>query len=51
MKFDLGDVNYQEQMELMNILNSFNANNIQNKQSIGFNDDTIYNWIEPKEEK
>ena len=47
MKFDLGDYNFKEQAELMNMLNNYNINNgHQNSQSMGFNNDTIYNYIE-----
>ncbi len=47
MKFDLGDINFKEQAELMNILNGYTGNNKSlNNPSIGFNEDTIYNWIE-----
>lgn len=47
MKFDLGDFNYKEQAELMNILNTYEGNNLKNKNlSLGFNEETIYNWTE-----
>ena len=47
MKFDLDDFNFHEQAELMNILNNYKGNNqMQKNQSIGFNAETLYNFIE-----
>lgn len=47
MKFELGDYNFSEQVELMNILNNYKGDaKIQNSKSIGFNEDALYNFIE-----
>lgn len=47
MRFELGDFSISEQTEIINILNNYNENTkIQQKRSIGFNDDMIYNFIE-----
>lgn len=52
MRFDLSDFNFKEQAELMNILNNYNGNNpIQNNQSMGFNEDTLYNFIEQNKQQ
>lgn len=47
MKIDLGEYDFKEQAELMNMLNNQQVNNqIQQNQSMGFNNDTLYNIIE-----
>ena len=52
MKFDLGDFGFKEQAELMNLLNQCDGNNqTKNNQSIGFNEDTIYQWIDLNKDK
>lgn len=52
MKVDLDDFNFQEQANIMNILNNYNGNNqMKNKQSIGFNTEALYNFIEPNKDK
>lgn len=48
MKFELEDFNINEQAEIMNMLSTYKNTQIQNKGSIGFNDDTIYNYVEQK---
>lgn len=51
MKFDIED--FKEQAEFMNMLNIYNTNNKINNSatSIGFNDDTLYNFIEQQNNK
>lgn len=52
MKFDLDDFNFKEQTELMNMLNGFQGKNeIPNNQCMGFNEDTLYNFIESNKNK
>lgn len=47
MKFELEDFNFNEQVELMNILNNYKEHTkVHNNKSIGFNEDTLYNFIE-----
>ncbi len=47
MKFEFDDINFKEQADLMNLLNKYEINEqIQNKKSFGFNEDTIYNFID-----
>lgn len=51
MKFELGDFNFNEQVEIMNILNNYKGDvQIHNTKSIGFNEDTLYNFIEQNKE-
>lgn len=46
MEFD--EMNFQEEIELMNIERQTKQNYIQNKETLGFNTDTLYNEIENK---
>ena len=46
MKFDFDEYSFKDQIEFMNINNQMKQNQLQNNQNIGFNDDTLYNFIE-----
>lgn len=49
MKLEFEDFNFKEQAELMNMLNNYQSiNQIQDKQSVGFNQDFLYNIIDEK---
>ncbi|MCI8655107.1 MAG: hypothetical protein HFJ48_04465 [Clostridia bacterium] len=51
MKFELGDFNFNEQAELMNILKSYEATTqVQKNGIVGFNEDTLYDFIERKQQ-
>lgn len=43
---DLDDFNMKENIELMNLENMLDIKQSSNKQTIGFNSDTLYNFIE-----
>lgn len=47
MEFD--EMGFKEEIELMNLQKQMQENQIQNKQTLGFNLDTLYNSIESNE--
>lgn len=49
MRFDFDEIGSKEQIELMNLQRQMEQKQIQNKQTYGFNLDTIYNSIENKD--
>lgn len=52
MRYDFGDFNFKEQAELMNMLNNYQNNNqILGRQSIGFNQDFLYNAIDKNQKE
>ena len=46
MKFDFDEYSFKDQIEFMNINNQMKQNQLQNNKKIGFNNDTLYNFIE-----
>lgn len=47
MKFELDDFNFKEQAELMNMLNNCIGNNqTKNNPIMGFNEDTLYKFMD-----
>lgn len=51
MKFEFDDFGYKEEIDLMNLENQIlQQNQIQNKQTLGFNLDSLYNAIDKNEE-
>ncbi len=50
MKFEFDDFGYKEEIDLMNLENQIvQQNQIQNKQTLGFNLDPLYNIIDNNE--
>ncbi len=48
MKFEFDDFNFKDQAELMNLNMQMQQNQLEHNQNIGFNEDTLYNFIENK---
>lgn len=48
MEFD--EMRFKEEIELMNLQKQMQENQIQNKQTLGFNLDSLYNSIENNEQ-
>ncbi len=51
MKFDFDEYGFKDQIELMNLNNQMKQNQLENNKNIGFNDDTLYNFIENNDKK
>lgn len=50
MKFEFDEMGFKDEIELMNIQRQMEQNQIQNKQTLGFNADSLYNLINNKEQ-
>lgn len=51
MKFEFDDFGFKEEIDLMNLENQMTQQNqMQNKQTLGFNLDSLYNVIDNNEE-
>lgn len=46
MKFEFDEMGFKDEIELMSIQRQMEQNQIQNKQTLGYNIDTLYNSIE-----
>lgn len=51
MKCDKDDFNLKDQIELLNIQEQIQEKPIENAQTIGFNSNALYNWIENKKKQ
>lgn len=50
MKFEFDEMGFKDEIELMNIERQMQQNQLTNKQTLGFNIDTLYNSIENNKE-
>lgn len=50
MRFEFDEMEFKDEIELMNIENQMKQNQIQNNQTLGFNADSLYNLIDNKEQ-
>lgn len=51
MKFEFDEIGFKEEIELMNLENQIlQQNQMTNKQTLGFNLDSLYNVIDNNEE-
>ncbi len=46
MKFEFDDLGFKDEIELMNLQRQIAQNQMQNKQTLGFNLDSLYNEVE-----
>ena len=46
MKWDKDDFNLKDQIELLNIQEQMQEKPVENAQTIGFNSNALYDWIE-----
>ena len=52
MKFEFDDFGFKEEVDLMNLESQFlQQSQMQNKQTLGFNLDSLYNAIDNNEEQ
>lgn len=49
MKFEFDEMNFKDEIELMNLQKQMQQNQLNNNQSIGFNMDTLYNLADKEE--
>lgn len=46
MKFEFDDLGFKDNIELMNLQRQMEQNQMQNKQTLGFNLDSLYNVVD-----
>ena len=46
MKFEFDEINFKDEIELMNLQRKMQENQFTNNQTIGFNIDTLYNLVD-----
>ena len=51
MKFEFDEMEFKDEIELMNIQRQMQQNQMNNNQTIGFNIDTLYNLVDNNENK
>lgn len=51
MKFEFDDLGFKDEIELMNLQRQMGQNQMQNKQTLGFNLDSLYNVVDDLNKK
>lgn len=51
MKFEFDDLGFKDDIELMNLQRQMGQNQIENKQTLGFNLDSLYNAVDDLKKK